>query len=77
YMKSRLLKIRAKADSPRTGIIILKEDEWLVMVKESKEEPAINKSIVSMVAERLGISEENIRFLKGVKAKRKTLEILE
>ena len=55
----------------------MKEDEWMVMVRESKEEPAINKSIVSMVAERLGISEENIRFLKGVKAKRKTLEILE
>jgi uncharacterized protein YggU (UPF0235/DUF167 family) len=72
-----ILKIRTKADSSKEGIIILKKDEWLVMVNASKEDPLINTRLVSLVADKLEISTEKILFIKGVKSRRKILEIIE
>lgn len=71
-----ILKIRVKSESPKEGIILLNENEWLVMLSEKLEDEKINISLLRLVANKLGISSEKIRFLKGVKARRKILEII-
>ena len=72
-----ILKIRAKAESTKEGIIILKEDEWLVMLNANKGDPNINTKLIDLVANKLGIQTNKILFIRGVKSRRKVLEIIE
>lgn len=70
-----ILKIRAKPESKKEGLVLIKEDEYLVMLKENQVDNKINDSLLRIIAEKFQIEKESILLLKGTKAKRKILEI--
>ncbi len=71
-----ILKIRTKPSSKKEGMVFLKPDEYLVMLKEEQTDPEINYSLLRVISEKFLVPKENILLLKGSKARRKIIEIL-
>jgi len=72
-----LIKIKVFPGSKKDEIVMRKDDEFEVRVKEKAEEGKANKAVIKVLANYFKIDESKIRLIKGFKERSKIFEIKE
>ena len=72
-----LIKIKVFPGSKKDEIVMRKDDEFEVRVKEKAEEGRANKAVIKALANYFKVDEPKIRLIKGFKERSKIFEIKE
>jgi uncharacterized protein len=71
-----IIEVSVKPLSRKEAVEALPDGRWKVFVKDKPVEGRANESVRILLAEHFKVSRSHVRFLQGLKSKRKRVEIL-